>query len=219
MTRHDLLPTTVMILLVSAGAAVAQAEDDPTSAPDPDAEPQRVHFAPAGGDGFATPEVLLERLEKKFDGRDLDACSESPSPVLNEVCAVGVECDRDVRVADFIELYNPDKKDVDLDCFVLANREGIPFIPRGELPPGEVKGYSEHDLGWRITKAYDEVILYRAARDIYGEPTLQTVETLSVDRVRAHSYRSPDGGSWKTLSIDRAERDWPGSFDRSNPGS
>lgn len=162
-------------------------------------------------------DALLEGLPGDYDERRLAACAESASPLLNEVCSVGTECDPDVRVADFVELYNPSRAAVDLGCIVLVSEEGVPFVPRGELAPGELRGFGEAELGFRIRKARDEIALYRITRTPEGGPGLVLLDSLVVDAERGLSYRSPDGGGWVYLSADDAERDWPGSFDRPNP--
>ena len=162
-------------------------------------------------------QALVEALSGDYDERRLAACAESASPVLNEVCAVGTECDPDVRVADFVELYNPGASAVDLECFVVAGLDGVPFVARGELAPGELRGFGEAELGFRILKAEDEISLYRITRAPEGGPELVPLESLAVDAAQAHSFRSPDGGGWVRLGRDEAERDHPGSFGKPNP--
>ena len=152
----------------------------------------------AGTDG-------LDALLDDYDERRLADCSESPSPVLNEVCSVGVECDEDVRVGDFVELYNPSARAVDLECFVVTGREGPPFVGRGEVPPHELRGIGEGELGFRIRKARDEIALLRISSGPDGEPELRELDSVRVDAGHALSFRSPDGGSWRSVPADEVE--------------
>jgi hypothetical protein len=174
-------------------------------------------LASAGQAGEAHVEALLEALPE-YDARRLADCAESATPVLNEVCSVGSECDEDVRVADFVELYNPQAREVDLGCFVVAGLDDIPFIGRGQIPPGEVRGFPEAVLGFRIKKSEDEISLYRLTTSPEGGLDLLLLEEIAVDDERAHSFRSPDGGAWQHLDDDEAEEDWPGTFGDSNSG-
>lgn len=175
-------------------------------------------LASTGQAGEAHVAVLIEALPE-FDERRLAACAESAAPVLNEVCSVGSECDEDVRVADFVELYNPEAGDVDLGCFVVAGLDDIPFVGRGEIPPGEVRGFPEAVLGFRIKKSEDEISLYRVTTTPEGELDLLLLESVAVDDGRAHSFRSPDGGAWQHLDDDEAEEGWPGTFGDPNSGT
>ena len=138
--------------------------------------------------------------------------------MLNEVCSVGTECDEDVRVSDFVELYNPSGGPVDLSCFVLINRERVVFIPRGELASGKVRAWGEAELGFRITKADDEIELLKLGTDGTA-PSYHTLETLPIREDQSHSFRVPDGGTWRYLELDEAEAEWPGSFNEPNPES
>ena len=172
-------------------------------------------LASAGQAGEAHVEDLIEALPE-YDEHRLADCAESATPVLNEVCSVGSECDEDVRVADFVELYNPQAGDVDLGCFVVAGLDDIPFIGRGRIPPGEVRGFSEAVLGFRIKKSEDEISLYRITTGPEGGLDLVLLDEIAVDDDRAHSFRSPDGGAWQHLDDDEAEEGWPGSFGELN---
>ena len=167
-----------------------------------------------------------EQLEE--DGEPLDAapepgpdpggsCHAGANPLLNEVCAVGTECDEDVRVADFVELYNPSATPIDLGCFLLIGEEAIPFLPDGWLAPHARAAWGEGELGFRIRKADDRIRLYRLLPRDGQEPELRELEVVPVDASRALSYRSPDGGAWVHLGIDDAEYGWPGSFGEPNP--
>lgn len=151
-----------------------------------------------------------------FDEHRLAACAESPAPLINEVCSVGTECDPDVRVADFIELYNPAARAVDLGCFAVSGEEDVLYVPAGELPPGQLRGFGEADLGFRIRKAGDEITLYRITSAPEGGPALARLESVRIDAEHALCFRSPDGGAWRCLPQTEAEYDWPASFDRPN---
>ncbi len=175
--------------------------------PDPEPETEPVGLGDAG---------LVHALPVSFDDRRLDQCAESPEPVLNEVCAVGTECDEDVRVGDFVEVYNPAASPVDLGCFVLVGREDVPFVPQGSLEPGGVRAWGEGELRFRIRKGGDAVRLLRVKRGIDDAPELLPLESVVIDGERAHLYRSPDGGAWLQQGTVDAEYDRPGTFGESN---
>ena len=172
-------------------------------------------LASAGQAGEAHVEDLIQALPE-YDERRLAGCAKSATPVLNEICSVGSECDEDVRVADFVELYNPQAGDVELGCFVVAGLDDIPFVGRGQIPPGEVRGFSEAVLGFRIKKAADEISLYRVTTTPEGALDLLLLDEIAVSSERAHSFRSPDGGAWQHLDDGEAEEGWPGTFGDSN---
>ena len=171
----------------------------------------------AGTDG-------LDALLDDYDERRLADCSESPSPLLNEVCSVGVECDEDVRVGDFVELYNPSARAVDLECFVVTGlpdaKKGETHTWRGEVPPHELRVIGEGELGFRIRKARDEIALLRISSGPDGEPELRELASVQVDAGHALSFRSPDGGSWRSVPADEVEGGGEplASFGRPNPG-
>ena len=71
---------------------------------------------------------LLKEIREQYDDAHFDRCTAAPKIVLNEVCSVGTECDPDVRVADFVEVYNPGARSVELNCYVLANDMAQPFV-------------------------------------------------------------------------------------------
>jgi hypothetical protein len=171
--------------------------------------------APDARSDGADVEALIGALPE-YDERRLTECASSATPVLNEICAVGSDCDEDVRVADFVELYNPEAGDVDLGCFVVSGLDDRPFVGRGQIPPGEVRGFGEVLLGFRIKKADDEISLHRISAGPDGELDLTLLESLPVDSEHAHSYRLPDGGAWQHLDEEQAEIDWPGTFGESN---
>ncbi len=189
---------------VDAGAG----DDPPLGASEADAA-----FDPGAGDEEG---ALAVALPAGFDERRLDECAASPRPVLNEICAVGTECDEDVRVADFVEVYNPNAGAVDLGCFVLAGREGIPFVPQGMLEPGDVRAWGEGELRFRIRKGSDTVQLLRVVRGEEAPIALEPLESVVVDDDRAHLYRLPDGGSWLQKGVIDAEHERPGSFGERN---
>ena len=143
-------------------------------------------------------------------------CNAFRGVVLNEVCAVGTECDRDVRVADFVELYNASGDTVDLACFVLTNIEGEIFAPEGEIEPGGIKGFGEGDLRFRLRKANDEVALLQLGIGRDGAIEARVVDAVPIDATQAHSFRMPDGGTWRTLGVEQSETGFPGTFGRSN---
>lgn len=143
-------------------------------------------------------------------------CDTAPALVLNEVCAVGTECDEDVRIGDFIEVYNPSSGPADLACFALINREGGLFLPRGDLRAREVKGWGEKALGFRIRKKDDEVLLLRLKTTAEGDRGLQRIDSLTIRDNQAHSVRLPDGGSWRHAGVEDAEAELRGSFGEPN---
>lgn len=153
----------------------------------------------------------------ELDAERLAPCRGAAAPVLNEVCAVGTECDEDVRIADFVELYNPHPRAVPLGCFALSSEAGVLFLPHGEIAARAHRAWGEAELGWRIQKGGDEVRLLRLRLGSAGEPETEIVESVTVTPGRAHLIRSPDGGTWRQLSADEAEQGFPGSFGEANP--
>jgi len=161
-------------------------------------------------------QVLMAVLTEDHDTEHFDTCGAAPKLRLNEVCSVGTECDADVRVADFVEVYNPTGQEAPLSCYVVANDEDLPFVPRGKLAPGALDAWGEDQLGFRIAKKRDQVTLYRM-RAVDGKPGLDALDTVEISEARALAYRSPDGGAWVTAPAPEAEWKRPASFNRPNP--
>ena len=173
-------------------------------------------LAPLAAAAQGDADALLGEALLLYEPEHFLACEAVGGVVLNEVCGVGTECDEDVRVADFVEVYNPGPAPVDLRCFVIATPTSDPFLPRGELAAGEVRAWGEGALGFRIRKADDEVVLFKLGAPS-GTPGLALMESVTVEQTRAHSFRSPDGGAWRHLDVAEAESERLGSFDASNP--
>jgi len=193
--------TSVGLLLCLVAAASAQ---EPQSSPDE-----------SSGVGAAEL-ALIERLLEDLAVEDFERCSGGAGIVLNEVCSVGTECDEDVRVSDFIEVYNPSEEPVDLACFAVIARDRVPFVLRGEIGPGEIRAWGEADLGFRISKDGDRVILYRMRVDSEGRPRLVEREFVVISEEHALHFRVPDGGNWETRSARDSELEPLASFAKSN---
>ncbi len=172
--------------------------------------------AHAEGPGSPGLGSVLASLASRYDVRHFESCNQAPGIVLNEVCAVGTECDTDVRVSDFVEVYNGSGTHADLACYVLLNDMGIPFSPDGDLAPGEVKAWGERDLEFRIKKSDDAVILYRLGTGIEDLPKLEQLDALTIRLNQAHSLRLPDGGEWRHRGVAVAEQELRTSFGVSN---
>lgn len=174
--------------------------------------------APCAADSVSgTPQqALLVALTESHTAEHFEACGAAPRLRLNEVCGVGTECDEDVRIADFVEVYNPAGQAAQLSCYAIANDEDRPFVPRGQLEPSAVRAWGEDKLGFRIAKKGDQVTLYRM-RVVAGKPGLEELDRVEISATRALAYRSPDGGSWVTVPVPDAEWERPASFDRPNP--
>ena len=158
---------------------------------------------------------LLEVIREQYDDAHFGRCGAAPKIVLNEVCSVGTECDPDVRVADFIEVYNPGARALELDCYVLANDMAQPFVPDGRLAPRAVAAWSEAEMSFRLAKNRDRVRLYRMhAED--GQPRLALIDLVELADFRAVYTRVPDGGAWQTLSVQEAELGGRSSFGKPN---
>lgn len=162
---------------------------------------------------------LLEQLLEVHSPDRFADCATTGDVLLNEICAVGLECDPDVRVRDFIELYNAGREPVDLACFALTARDDVVFAPRGVLEPGGFRAFGERETGFRIAKSYDVITLYRLGVDDEGNPTLTESERVALGATRAHAYRFPDGGRWRGYAIEEAEEGWQASFGTSNQPS
>jgi hypothetical protein len=169
------------------------------------------------GDGPPPDEgrPVLESVRDRYDDAHFDRCGASSTIVLNEVCSVGTECDPDVRVADFVEVYNPSGAAVDLSCFVLVSAEAVPFVPEGSLAPGAVAAWSEAELGFRLAKVRDRVRLYRMHAD-GGTPGLRLIDLVEIADFRAAYRRVPDGGPWRSLSVEEAEAGGRTTFNAPN---
>ena len=161
-------------------------------------------------------EALLAVLVENHALEHFDACGAAPRLRLNEVCSVGTECDEDVRIADFVEVYNPSRQEAPLACYVIANDEDLPFVPRGQLEPGALDAWGEEQLGFRVAKKRDQVRLYRM-RAIDGKPGLEVLDDVESAGARALAYRAPDGGAWGAVPAIEAESERPASFKRANP--
>jgi hypothetical protein len=165
---------------------------------------------------FDPAESLIDQLLEIHEPEHFANCATLGEILLNEICAAGTECDPDVRIRDFVELYNPGRQSVDLSCFVLTARDYVAFSPSGVLEPGGFRAFGEIEMGFRIAKTRDSVALYRLAIDSDGEPLLTESERVGLDEERVHLYRSPDGGSWQVFALAEAETGWPGSFGEPN---
>jgi hypothetical protein len=158
---------------------------------------------------------LLEVIREQYDDAHFGRCGAAPKIVLNEICSVGTECDPDVRVADFVEVYNPGAQALELNCYVLANDMEQPFVPDGRLAPHAVAAWSEAELSFRLAKNRDRIRLYRMhAED--GQPRLALIDLVELADFRAVYTRVPDGGAWQTLSVREAELGAPTSFGKPN---
>jgi hypothetical protein len=177
--------------------------------------------APTAGRGqvataSSSESFLLEVIREQYDDAHFGDCGDAPRIVLNEVCSVGTECDPDVSVADFIEVYNPSARALKLNCYVLANDMAQPFVPNGNLAPRGVAAWSESELGFQLAKNRDQVRLYRMhAED--GQPRLALIDLVELADFRAVYTRVPDGEAWQTLSVREAELGAPTSFGKPNP--
>ncbi|MBT40785.1 MAG: hypothetical protein CL938_19820 [Deltaproteobacteria bacterium] len=160
--------------------------------------------------------ALMDVLAEDRDAKHFDTCGAAPKLQLNEVCSVGTECDSDVRIADFVEVYNPTGQAAPLACYVIANDEDLPFVPRGQLEPGSLDAWGESQLQFRIAKKRDQVTLYRM-HAIDGKPGLEVLDQVEVAATQALAYRSPDGGGWVLVPALDAEWEGPASFKRPNP--
>ncbi len=221
-------------LAALAGAGGAQPFPDETAgeAPAPELpddsfegafEPAEAEIEPEGDLDLAIPSgppgTLLEQLLALHDPAHFRGCGEGGHIVLNEVCAVGIECDRDVRRRDFVEVYNPGRGDVELACYALSARDEVVFSPSGRLEGGGIRAFGELEMGFRLAKRDDFVVLYRLGVDLDGGPTIAEAERVSIDEMGAHAYRIPDGGFWQTYTVEEAEQGWPGTFGESNEGA
>jgi hypothetical protein len=176
--------------------------------------------APTAGRGQvdATPSFessLLEVIREEYDDAHFDRCEAAPKIMLNEVCSVGTECDPDVRIADFVEVYNPGTRVLELNCYVLANDMAQPFVPDGRLAPHAVAAWSEAELSFRLTKNRDRVRLYRMHTED-GQRRLTLIDLVELADFRAVYTRVPDGGAWQTLSVREAELGARNSFGKPN---
>ena len=177
--------------------------------------------APTAGHGQvdAAPSYessLLEGIREQVDDAHFERCGAAQKIVLNEVCSVGTACDPDARTADFVEVYNPGTRALELDCYVLANDMTQPFVPDGRIAPRAVAAWSQAELGFRLAKNRDRVRLYRMhAED--GQPRLALIDLVELADFRAVYTRVPDGGAWQTLSVREAELGVRSSFGKPNP--
>ena len=173
---------------------------------------------PAGADSAPRErtQTLMPALAGSHEIEHFEACGSAPRLRLNEVCSVGTECDADVRVADFVEIYNPTGQVAPLSCYVLASNDDRPFVPRGQLAPGALKAWGEGQLGFRVAKKRDQVTLYRM-RAVEGEPGLEAIDQVEIAEARALLYRSPNGGAWVAAPALNTDWERDTSFDRPNP--
>lgn len=161
-------------------------------------------------------EALMANLSENYEQAHFDRCRTAADLKLNEVCSVGTECNPDVRIADFVEIYNPTRQKAELSCYVIANDEDIPFVPDGTIEAKGLAAWGEEQLGFRLAKHHDQVRLYRM-RSVDGEAALKVLDEVEISEARALAYRSPDGGGWLAVSVADAERDQPATFKQSNP--
>ena len=159
--------------------------------------------------------LLLAELRKRYDDSHFHRCAAAPRIVLNEVCSVGSDCDRDARVADFVEVYNPSGQTLELDCYVVINDDALPFVPRGRLAPRAVAAWAQAELGFGVAKTGDRVRLYRMHAE-GGDPRLVLIDLVELADFRAFYRRVPDGGAWHTLSLRAAEIGVRSSFGKPN---
>lgn len=204
--RGSLMLLLGLFVLLGASVAGSQTEGDALFEPPP--EPIEEAAGPVGN--------LLEQLIELHPPDQFERCETSGAILLNEICAVGIECDPDVRIRDFVELYNPGGSPVDLACVAVSARDHVVFAPSGMLEPGAFRAFGELEMGYRIAKQRDFISLYRLGVDLDGNPKLTLSETVAIDETRAHAYRLPDGGVWFGYPLDEAEQSWPGSFGASN---
>ena len=165
-------------------------------------------------------------VRQRYGAKQFAACGASPLPVLNEVCSLGVECNTDPKVGDFVELFNPSEGSVDLSCFVIVSRYGVPFFASGTLPPGQVRAWGEKELGFRIAKWDDEVSLLQLRSAAADQPPFRVVDKLTITHKVSLSIRVPDGGAWKHHDSDDIELhddekipapgDWLSTFNEKN---
>jgi hypothetical protein len=178
-------------------------------------------LAPTAGRGQvdAAPRFessLLEVIREQVDDAHFDRCGAAPKIVLNEVCSVGTACSPDERVADFVEVYNPGERALELNCYVLANDMAQPFVPDGRVAPHGVAAWSQAEMSFRLAKNRDRVRLYRMHAE-GGQPRLALIDLVELADFRAVYTRVPDGGAWQTLSVREAELGVPSSFGKPNP--
>jgi hypothetical protein len=159
---------------------------------------------------------LLEAILEQVDDGHFDRCGAAPKIVLNEVCSVGTACGPDARVADFVEVYNPGARVLELNCYVLANDMAQPFVPIGRIAPHAVAAWSQAELRFRLAKNRDRLRLYRMHVED-GQPRLELIDLVELADFRAVYTRVPDGGAWQTLSVREAEPGVPSSFGQPNP--
>ena len=139
-----------------------------------------------------TPPVDPERITQSVTAGDVD-CEVAPLLTLNEICAEGKQCDGQ---RDFVEVYNPNPSAVDLRCYVLGdanpyNRHAL----SGRLGPGDVRAWTDNDLGFGLDKDGDKVSLIQRWAD--GE---RVRDSRDVNLQRVFQQRIPDGsGDWETL--------------------
>jgi len=204
MSKPLLLTLAALSLLLPALGA---------DATDPEAEPEAAAVADVAPRSRA---YALAQVRETYEIEHFQRCDTSSGLLLNEICSVGSECNRDVRIADYIEVYNAGASELDLECYVLTTSEHEPFVPRGKLAARQIQAWGEKQLGFRIAKKLDEVFLYRMGTNGEGAPDLVFLESLHTRANQAHSYRVPDGGYWKHLTADEAEDGWPGTYGEPN---
>jgi hypothetical protein len=201
------------MLALTFQAAPGRAEAD---AIDEDSMDMEEAFASPSESDLDPHALLLDRVLEEVDSESFAACTARGEVRLNEVCAVGTECDQDVRISDYVELYNPGPEETDLGCFALSARDFEPTVLRGLLAPGGLQAFGESELGFRIAKDGDFVALHRLTLDDVGRPSLTEIERVELDEGAAHRYRWPDGGGWRSYTAAEAESGWPGTFGKTN---
>jgi hypothetical protein len=157
--------------------------------------------------------VVVAAGAEYLDGRK-DAplnCSQTPAPVINEVCAAGKQC---AGGDDFVELKNETQQAIQLACFALQDlrspggKAGEASVSRGnwyalagELPPGQVRAWSSSTLNFSLNKEGDRLFLRR-----FETPNMNPKDIDSVEIDRQRVYYQRQSGSWLTMADSQVEK-------------